>query len=261
MAISLSTLRRKERPKPPVMVVFGTGGIGKTTLAAGAPNPVLLAVEDGIGELDVPNWPIASYADMMTAIGVLYSEEHDRRSIIVDSLDWLEAHVAAETCRRNGWQNLDEPGYGKGPNASLTVWRELIEGLRALRDEREMIVIMIAHHIIKRFDSPETEPYDRYNLKLYEKAGALLYEFADVVGFLNYRVSVAKTETGFNKKVARGVGGGQRVLYFEERPGFVAKNRYGMPPSIDLPSTQDPAQLWAAVAQHLPAVSQMAEAA
>src|SRR3954452_17587941 len=43
--------------------------------------------------------------------------------------------------------------------ASLRPWREYLEGLRALRDERNMLVIQIAHETIKRFDSPETDPY------------------------------------------------------------------------------------------------------
>lgn len=252
MAISLNSLRRKERPKPPIMVLFGTGGVGKTTLAAGSPNPVFLSVEDGIGALDVPHWAIGSYADVMQAIGTLYSEEHNFQTAVIDSLDWLEAHIAAETCRKNGWATLEDPGYGKGHVAALAVWRELIDGIRALRDDKNMAIILIAHHTVKRFDSPETEPYDRFLLKLNDRASNLVIEAADIVAFENYRTSIAKTDVGFSKKVARGVGSGQRVLYLEERPGFVAKNRFALPASVDLPATNDPAALWGAFAQHLP---------
>jgi hypothetical protein len=255
MAISLSTLRRREVVKPPIIAYYGPGGVGKTTLAAGAPDPVVLAVEDGIGTLDVAHWPITSFADVMQAIGVLYSEEHDRKTLIVDSLDWLEPLLWAETCRKNSWASIEDAGYGKGYVAAAGYWRELIDGLRALRDERGMTIVLIAHNTIKRFDSPETEPYDRYLIKLHDRAANLVIEAADIVGFMNYRVSVAKTETGFNKKVARGVGGGQRVLHLEERPGFIAKNRFGLPASIDLPMSQDPATLWGAFAQHLPTIS------
>jgi hypothetical protein len=81
-------------------------------------------------------------------------------------------------------------------------------------------------------------------------------EHSDVVGFLNYRVSLQKSDVGFNKKVNRAVGGGQRVLYLEERPAFHAKNRYGMPVSIDLPTKlqawTEPESIWAVLAEHLP---------
>jgi hypothetical protein len=81
-------------------------------------------------------------------------------------------------------------------------------------------------------------------------------EHADVVGFMNWRVSIRDKDVGFGKKVARGVGGGQRVLYLEERPAFDAKNRYSMPPSIDLPTEpeawQNPQAVWEALRHYLP---------
>jgi hypothetical protein len=122
-----------------------------------------------------------------------------------------------------------------------------------------MTIVQIAHYVIKRFDAPDNEPYDRYLIKLHERAGGLVQEHADVVGFANYRVSIAKADAGFGKKVARAVGGGQRVLYLEERPAFHAKNRLGLPASIDLPNVPDawqhPEKIWAVVAEHLPVAS------
>ena len=37
-----------------------------------------------------------------------------------------------------------------------------------------MTVILVGHAEIKRFDSPETEPYDRYQPKLHARASALI---------------------------------------------------------------------------------------
>ena len=63
--------------------------------------------------------------------------------------------------------------------------------------------IQIAHTDIKRFDSPEHEPFDRYVIKLHARAAALLQEHSDVVLFANYRISTVKSDIGFNKKVTR----------------------------------------------------------
>lgn len=228
-------------------------------MAAGANAPVVLAVEDGIGTMDVPHWTITSFADVLAAIGVLYTEEHDRETMVIDSLDWLEPLIWAEACRKNGWTSIEDAGYGKGYVAALSYWREMIDGVRALRDEKGMTVVMIAHHTIKKFDDPTSEPYDRYVLKMHERASNVLIEAADVVGFMNWRISISKTDVGFNRKVARGVSTGQRMLYLEERPGYIAKNRFGLPPSIEMPNTQDPAEAWHAFAQHLPVVTQAAK--
>jgi hypothetical protein len=255
MAISLSSLRRGGQQKPPVMVLFGVKGVGKTTLAAGAPNPVFASIEDGIGKLDVPSWKISSFAELMEAIAALYTEDHDRKSLVIDSLDWLEPLIWTETCRRNSWGDIETAGYGKGYVAADVVWREYLDGIAALRDEKGMTVIQIAHEIVERFDNPETDPYSRYKIKLHKRAAGLIQEHAEIVAFLNYRVSVKKTDVGFKKEVTRGVGAAQRVLYFEERPAFEAKNRHGLPPSIDLPSQPEawkqPEVIWAAFDRHL----------
>jgi len=97
-----------------------------------------------------------------------------------------------------------------------------------------MAVILLAHAEIKRFDSPETEPYDRYIIKLQQRAAALVQEHVDAVLFANYRISTIKTDVGFKKQVVRGVSGGDRLLHTTERPAFLAKNRFGLQDSLPL---------------------------
>jgi hypothetical protein len=97
-----------------------------------------------------------------------------------------------------------------------------------------MGVLLIAHAEIRRFDSPETEPYDRYQPKLHRSASALVQEHVDAVLFANYRVSTLKSDVGFNKKVVRGVSGGDRLLHTIERPAFLAKNRFGLEETLPL---------------------------
>jgi hypothetical protein len=258
MAISLASLKTSRRNRPEIVVLYGPAGTGKTTLSAGAPDPVFFWIEQGAGRLEVQGWDIKTYADVIEAIGVLYNEEHDRRTLVVDSLDWLEKLIWEETCSRNGWQNLEEPGYGKGYVAAQRVWEEYLQGITDLRDERGMMIIQIAHAEIKRFESPETEPYDRYGIKLHRLAGAKVSEGADMIGFLNYRVSIAKADGGFGRKITRGVGGGQRVLRLNESPAAMAKQRLGMPDIIELPTVKEvwkqPDELWSHIAQHMPEI-------
>ena len=52
--------------------------------------------------------------------------------------------------------------------------------------------------------------------------------------FANYRISTVKADVGFNKKVTRALGSGERVLHTAERPAFLAKNRFGLPDSLPL---------------------------
>ena len=245
MAISLASLKRSTTLSPPRILVHGVAGIGKTTLAAGAPSPVFIPTENGLGTLDVAHFPVAkSFGEVMEALVALYSEEHQYRTVVIDSVDWLEPLVWAAACKEHGWASIEDAGYGKGYVAALDLWRQYVDGLDALRDDKGMTIVQIAHTDIKRFDSPEHEPYDRYIIKLHARASALLQEHSDVVLFANYRISTVKSDIGFNKKVTRALGSGERVLYTAERPAFLAKNRYGLPDVLPL--------TWAAFAEAMP---------
>lgn len=235
MTISLASVKRSGQPKPPTVLLYSVHGIGKTTFGASAPNPIFIQTEDGLGAIEADTFGVLkSYGEIMDAIGSLYNEEHDFKTVVLDSADWAEPLVWAEACRLNGWKDIETPGYGRGYVAALDSWKMLIDGLTALRDERGMAVVILAHSEIKKFDSPETEPYDRYQPKLHKGASAIVQEAMDCVLFANYRVSTVKTDSGFNKKVVRGVGSGERLIFTTERPAFLAKNRWSFPETMPL---------------------------
>lgn len=249
MAFSLANLvRSSDRVLAPRILLHGVAGVGKTTLAAAFPNPVFAMVEDGAGTLDITGAPIKSYRDMMDLIGSLYEQEHDFRTIVVDSVDWLEPLVWAEACRLNKWNSIEDAGYGKGYVAALDLWRQYIDGLNALRNDKGMAVVQIAHTDVKRFDAPDAEPYDRYVIKLHKSASALLMEHSDCIFFANYRISTVKSDVGFGVKKGRAVGSGERLLHTNERPAYIAKNRFNMP-EAPLPMSYE------AIAEYLPVAS------
>ena len=235
MAISLASLRNSTSLSPPRLLLYGVAGVGKTEFAAASPRPVILQTEDGLGRIEATTFGLLrSFDEIMEALGALYTEPHDFETLVVDSLDWLEPLVWQHTARTHNQPDIESFGYGKGYLAALDTWRSFLDGVNALRDERGMGVILIAHAEIKRFDSPETEPYDRYQPKLHRSASALVQEHVDAVLFANYRVSTLKSDVGFNKKVVRGVSGGDRLLHTAERPAFLAKNRFGLAETLPL---------------------------
>jgi hypothetical protein len=230
MAFDLNSIKRGQEIKPPRIFVYGVEGIGKTTFAAGAPNPIFLQSEDGQGALDIARFPaVESTAQVFEAIGTLLNEEHDFGTLAVDSVDWLEQIVVREIEAKHDAKDL---AYGKGALKQAEVWQQLLAGFNELRNARGMVIVLIGHSQIKRFDSPETEPYDRYMPKLQERSNALVREWADAVLFANYRTVVKKTDVGFKKEVARGITTGERLIYTTEKPAYMAKNRYALPDEL-----------------------------
>lgn len=234
MALSLSSLKTTKRNDPPVMLLYGVDGIGKTSLAAEFPNPIYLATEGERPPSDiemVTPGTIESFDDLLNVIGELLTEEHDRQSVIIDSLDGLEPLVWRTTASRLGINGIEDAGFGKGYVEADTEWNELMAAVSAL-SRAGMYVVMLAHPEIVRFDSPTTDPYSRYQPKLHKRANALVREKSDIVAFMNYRISIKEKEVARQTKVAHAEGGKERQMHFNEAAGFNAKNRYSMPDGI-----------------------------
>lgn len=232
MAYDLSSVKRNKDLKPPRIMVYGVEGIGKTTFAAGAPNPIFILTEDGLGSIEVDHFPLMDKTDaVLDAISTLYNESHKYQTVVIDSLDWLDSIIQQEIATTHSEKDL---AYGKGAVLAANRWNTVLSGLNALRDDKAMSIVCLAHTTIKRFDSPETDSYDRYQPKLQERSGAVIREWVDAVLFANYKTIIKKEDVGFNKTNNRGISTGERLLFTSERPAYVAKNRYSLPETIPM---------------------------
>ncbi len=224
---------RKARPRR--VMLYGTHGIGKSTFGAMAEKPIFVPTEDGLADIDCESFPLArSLGEVMAALESLYSGDHDYRTVVIDSLDWLERLIWGEVCADESVENIEKIGYAKGFAFAVDKWRAVLGALDALRSDRGMTVVLIAHAKIEKFENPETVPYDRYSPRLHKLASALVQEWADEVLFATYKVHTIKVDEGFNKAKHNGVSTGERIIRTVERPAHVAKNRLGLPEEIPL---------------------------
>ncbi len=225
---------------PPRLVVYGGEGIGKSSLAARAPNPVFIQTEDGLRQIATSKLPLCrTYDDFEMQLAAVRLDDHQFDTLVIDSLDWLEKLIWADVCRKFNVSHIEKAdgGYARGYKHALTQWREVIDGLDAANN-RGMAIVLIAHAKVQRFEDPESSPYDRYTLALHRDADDLVREWVDAVLFATAKKRTVTEEVGFNKTrtTAKAVGleGGERILRAIGSPACVAKNRYGMPGELPL---------------------------
>ncbi len=230
----ISSITKGREAQPPRIMIYGSEGVGKSTFAALAPNPVFVQTEDGLSEIDCSKFPLAkSFDDVVLQLQAVRDEQHDYGTVVIDSLDWLERLVWDRVCADYGVKSIEKAdgGYGKGYVHALTYWRQIVSLLNEIRARKGMAVILIAHAAVERFEDPEHAAYDRYTPRLHKKACSLVCEWVDAVLFASRRMRVDST-TG--KAAPVGADGGERVLRTNGSPACIAKNRFGLPTELPL---------------------------
>lgn len=239
MAISLANLKRVKSVLPPRILIYGPPKLGKTTLANEFPEPVFLQTEAGENSTDeiTTFGELTTYESVIEALAALYIEDHTFKTVCIDSLDKLEPKLWAATCAANNdVKSIEEigGGYGKGYLAADEFWRDYIAGCNALRIDRGMTIVNIAHSEVTRFDDPRTASYSMFGIRLHKRAVALIQDEMDLILFLNQEPLIVKEAKGAFGKEGRkhAEGGVQRWMNVEGRPNMVAGNRFNMPAKI-----------------------------
>ena len=230
----LDKIVKGKQHKPRRTVIYGVHGVGKSTWAAAWPSPVFVCTEDGVNDLDVARFPLCrTFQSAMDAVMALSSDQHEYKTLVLDSADWLERLIHQNVCEDEHKKCIADINYGKGYAQAarrLETFLKLLDSCRAVG----MHVVVIAHAAITRFTNPEGESYDRYTPALHKDASAMLQQWADEVLFATYEVFTRTAEERFGQKRALPVGSGNRILKTSERPTHDAKNRLGLPEQMSM---------------------------
>jgi hypothetical protein len=240
----ISAIKRGQLRSSLRHLFYGPEGVGKSSLAADAPNPLFVDVEGGADNIDVARYMFRdeegghvprSYAEVTAAIDDLIANPgHGFETLVLDTIDALEALVHRHVCETNGKTSIEEFGFGKGYQVALDEFRRFLAQLDGLRS-KGVQVVMLGHSIVKTFKNPEGEDYDRYQLRVHDKTGGLIKEWCDIVGFVRFDGGAMKLKGDASQaKRARGWSTGKRVVHLARDAAWDAKSRLSMPAEIDL---------------------------
>lgn len=217
-------------------VGYGAEGIGKSTFASQFPDPLFIDVEGGTKQLDVARFPQpTTWNELLEMVDAVIEDPAVCRTLVIDTVDRAEMLLTAQLLKEANVDSIEKygGGYGKGYTALAERFnKDLLMRLDKLI-AKGVHVTLIAHAAMRKLESPDEPPYDRWELKTSKKISPLVKEWTDILCFMKYEQVVVE-ENGRNKAK----GKAKRVMVFNHRPTCDAKNRYGL--EDDLPLSFEP---------------------
>ena len=217
------SIRRGVQNTPRKIIIHGMPKIGKSTLAACAPDALLIPTEDRVSHIDCQKTEVIQSMDELLSIFSYLEAGTPFRSVIIDTLDWMEPLLHEFICKKKGFTNGlhndkdSNVNYGRGMKIhAVEGWKMFLQECDNLRERANMSVILVAHSAIEKVSPPDSDGYDRYSFKLDKNAVAVVEEWADIIGFYNREIIISKQDAGFGKKHGKALPNlnidGKRVL-------------------------------------------------
>jgi hypothetical protein len=239
----LDTISRPAE-RPVIATIFGDSGMGKTTLAATFPKPIVIRAEDGLQAIPVnvrPSaFPVLQTADeLWEQLKGLIHEDHEFQTLVVDSVTALE-RLFVQSVIDNDVKNPRSiqqalGGYGAGREAVYIMHARLRKAAGVLADRRGMHTVFIAHATTERIEPPDIDAHTRWTLRVHDKSMPAYVDDVDLVGFMSLETFV--TGEGDRKKA---LSDGTRILTCHATPANVSKNRYGITEPLSVEANVNP---------------------
>jgi len=174
---------------------------------------------------------LSTWKDVCAILDGLLVQEHSFQAVVIDTADFLEKVLQLQAATEHDAKTFAKIGYGKGDVSVANMWREVTQKLDALRERRNMAIIVIVHETVKKVTEPEADSsYDRFTLAVSAKSAELIEAWADAILFAKVEVYTSKKKEGLKDKVVAVEG--DRVLLTRNAPHHLAGNRYNLPEVI-----------------------------
>ena len=216
-------------------VIYGTEGVGKSTLASQFPGALFLDVEGGTDHMDVRRIEKpATWPELVSIVNEVAKNPEVCQTLVLDTADYAESMCIANILKKYNQKSIESFGYGKGYTYIGEEWQKLMDAFNAVINAG-MNVTVIAHAKQRKVEQPDQiGAYDHWEMKTSKKVAPMIREWADAVFFLNYKTVIVNVDGKGQTKGKNKAQGGRRVMYTTHTPFWDAKNRFGLPDELPL---------------------------
>ena len=185
------------------VMIYGPGGVGKSTFCSKCKDVYFLPTEEGVNDIHVPQYKeqIRSLDIVYRILDKLLNGKHPYKSVCLDSAGATEALIIeAIESRLKKTSNAKAPktiqemndDFGSGYTAIANEWRELLKKFDELRQKRDINILLTAHSKREKVVNLEGKDYDRFTLDLIgSKSSKVITNWCDHVLFARQDVSVS----------------------------------------------------------------------
>ena len=231
--------------------------MGKTTLACGAPDSLLVPLEVGYESVTTAKTPMIQTWDELQGlqqeiVATIQAGQFPFKTIVYDSATALERMIHDKTLSR-------DPAYGKGNAKAITMESALGGYGKAYTYANELFdiflkqcdqlavygnvnIVITCHAFASKQIDPQNGEFDSWDILLHSPKNnktygkrEMLTQWVDLLGFLYEPMYITKGEDNVAKGVSANKG---RVLGLSRTPSYVAGNRYGLNGEIAIPKEQ-----------------------
>ena len=216
------------------VILYGVAGVGKSTWASNIPDALFIDTESGTDSMDVARLPKPeTWSELQEELDYIIQEK-PCQTLVIDTIDRIETLLINDTVSRDGKTSVEDYGYGKGYVIIQERWqKEFLFKLDRIIAVG-INVVLIAHSVSRKIETPEETAFDHWELNLSRKVAPITKDWADMVLFCNFDLTVVDTSSNSNVTKRKAVGTAKRKIHCNQKPQFDAKNRYGLADSYDM---------------------------
>lgn len=224
--IDLKKIVKGKVEHPPKILIYGMDGIGKTTFAAGAPEPFFIDANRGSLEHDVQRVYPENWQEIREYLTAVEKKQVSCRTVVLDTYSDMERSSNTALFGDKSIVTFGG-GYGHGKNVGLAEWNNVKAQLDRIWS-LGISVIVVGHAQVVEFEDPGLPKYNRFVVSGRPEIVELMKQWCDHVLFCREEI-VTVADKG---EKARAGSTGVRWMHTKWDPAFDAKSRGGMPPKV-----------------------------